>query len=367
MSSGYWKGRDVAVTGGASFIGSHLVSALVERGAHVRVADDFRSGRPENLDDARAFGEVEILRGDLHDPAVAASACAGAHTVFHLAADHGGRGYVDLCQAGPAGNLALDMGVFRAAMGAGVTKVVFASSGCVYPTFLQMDVDRSVSLREEDVGPPYQPDQMYGWAKLSAELALQALTRELGLQAVSCRYFSVYGPRALEDHALMAMIARAFVGADPFEVWGDGTQIRSWTYVDDIVEGTILAAELISDASAVNIGSTEAVTVREAVMTTLAISGRRTEIVLRPDMPVGPRNRVADCERARRLLGWTPRTPFAEGLRRTIAWYFATHDREQVRRLLDAGALFKFAATRDRASKARPAARPGSRVTPLVP
>lgn len=329
-----WQDRHVLVTGGASFIGSHLTDALVERGAKVRIVDDLSSGRLENIQGHLANGTVEFIHADLREPGIARVAMQGIEYVFHLAADHGGRGYVDLHQAGPATNLFLGGLVFWEARQAGVGKVVFASSGCVYPNFLQSDPDKEVYLTEDLVKPPYDADNMYGWAKLMNELTLKAYYREYGMKAASCRYFTVYGPRGVENHAVIAMIAKAFIGQNPFEVWGDGTQVRNWTYIDDIVRGTILAAEKIDDGTAVNLGTMERVRVIDAVKMVLEYTGHKAEIQLRPDMPTGPLNRVADNSLAKKLLGWEPQVPFREGLKRTIDWYFATKDREQVRKIL---------------------------------
>ncbi|MBM3300464.1 MAG: NAD-dependent epimerase/dehydratase family protein, partial [Deltaproteobacteria bacterium] len=163
---------------------------------------------------------------------------------------------------------------------------------------------------------------------------LKAYHNEYGLKAASCRYFTVYGPRGVENHAVMAMIARAFVRQDPFEVWGDGSQVRNWTYIDDIVRGTILAGEKIDDGTAINLGTMERVRVIDAVKMVLEFTGHRAEIRLLPDMPTGPLNRVADNSLARKLLGWEPQVPFREGLSRTIDWYFATKDREEVKEIL---------------------------------
>jgi len=330
-----WQDINVLVTGGASFIGSHLVDALVERGARVRIVDDLSSGRLENIQGHLGNGQVQFIKADLREPGVARAAMRDIQLVFHLAADHGGRGYVDLHQAGPASNLFLDGLVFWEALRAGVDKVVFASSGCVYPNFLQRNPDEEIYLTEDMVKPPYDADNMYGWAKLMGELTLKAYHQEYGLKAVSCRYFTVYGPRGVENHAVIAMIARAFIGQDPFEVWGTGEQVRNWTYIDDIVEGTILAAEKIDDGTAVNLGTMERVRVIDAVKMVLEYTGHRAEVRLRPDMPTGPLNRVADNSLARKLLGWEPQVPFGEGLRRTIDWYFATKDRDQVRSILN--------------------------------
>jgi nucleoside-diphosphate-sugar epimerase len=255
-------------------------------------------------------------------------------TVFHLAADHGGRGYVDLHQAACASNLALDGMLFLACKNAGVGKVVFASSGCVYPNELQQDPSEMLYLTEEMVGPPYDADNMYGWAKLMGELTLRAYARDWGLKSASCRYFTVYGERGKEDHAVIAMIARAFVKQDPFEVWGTGEQIRNWTYVGDIVEGTILAGEKIDDGTAINLGTMERTRVIDAAREVLNYTEHRAEIRLRPDMPTGPINRVADNSLAKKLLGWEPQMKFMDGLHRTIDWYFATKDRADIKERL---------------------------------
>ena len=330
-----WQNRCVLVTGGASFIGSHLVDALVARGARLRIVDDLSSGRLENIQGHLSNEQVEFIQADLRQPGVARAAMRDVQVVFHLAADHGGRGYVDLHQAGPASNLFLDGLIFWEALKASVEKVVYASSGCVYPNYLQTDPSKEIYLTEDLVKPPHDADNMYGWAKLMGELSLRAYHREHGLKAASCRYFTVYGPRGVENHAVIAMIARAFVGQNPFEVWGDGTQVRNWTYIDDIVQGTILAAEKIDDATAINLGTMERVRVIDAVKMVLEYTGHRAEIRLLRDMPTGPLNRVADNSLAKKLLGREPQVPFREGLKRTIDWYFSTKDREQVGAILE--------------------------------
>jgi nucleoside-diphosphate-sugar epimerase len=327
-----WSSKKVLVTGGASFIGSTLVEALLAKGAaSVRIIDDFSSGAIANVRRLVEEGSVELVRGDLRDPAASSKAVEGMDVVFHLAADHGGRGYVDLHQYACSTNLALDSFLFGAALRAGVEKIVYASSGCVYPLYLQADPSEPLRLTEDMVASPgYDPDGLYGLAKLAGELTLRAMHSEFGVKAASCRYFTVYGPRGVENHAVIAMIARAFLRQDPFEVWGSGEQIRNWTYVDDIVEGTILAAEKVEDGSAINLGTTERVRVIDAVQRVCELAGYSPRIVLQPDMPTGPMNRVADNSLAMRILGWEPRVPFAEGLQRTLEWYFSSKDPAEV-------------------------------------
>ena len=224
----------------------------------------------------------------------------------------------------------LDGLVFQACKNAKVEKVVYASSGCVYPNHIQTNPSEILYLTEDMVGPPYDADHMYGWAKLMAEMTLRAYHKDWGMKSASCRYFTVYGPRGVENHAVIAMIARAFVKQDPFAVWGTGEQIRNWTYVDDIVAGTILAAEKIDDGTAVNLGTMERIKVIDAVHEILRIFKHNPKIELQPNMPTGPLNRVAENSLAKKLMGWEPKVIFKDGLRKTIDWYVASKQQAEV-------------------------------------
>ena len=327
-----WKKRKVLVTGGASFIGSCLVESLLARGADIRVVDNLSSGRVENIKEHMDVGTIEFVKGNLLEPGVIKRAMEGMEVVFHLAADHGGRGYVDLHQVECSTNLILDGMIFKTAHEIGVDKVVYASSGLrPIQIMCKWTQKRKSTSRRIWWVPPYDSDNMYGWAKLMGELTLKSYYDQFGMKSACCRYFTVYGPRGVENHAVIAMIARAFIGADPFEVWGTGDQVRNWTYIDDIVEGTILAAERIDDASAVNLGTMERIRVMEAVKEVIRYTGHKARIVTRLEMPTGPLNRVAENKLAKKLRGWKPKVPFIEGLHRTIDWYFAHKNREQVR------------------------------------
>lgn len=320
-----WHGVRTLVTGGASFIGSHLTDKLVARGAEVTVADDFSSGRLENLNQAN-YPPERLLKCDLRREIDTNRVVHGQRVVFHLAAAHGGRGYVDRHPAECAENLLLDGLVFRACVKAGVEKVVYASSGCVYPLHLQWS-DDAPPLAEDDVGPPYHPDGTYGFAKLAGELTLRAYAASGMIQAACPRYFTAYGPRGHENHAVLAMIARAFVKQDPYDVWGDGGQVRNWTHVNDVVEGTLRAAERIDDGAAINVGTTERVTVRDAAeLARKLLDHAPRKVRYLSHAPTGPRCRVADDRRCREQLGWTPTVRFADGLRDTVQWYVDTHE-----------------------------------------
>lgn len=323
-----WSQKNVLVTGGCSFIGSHLVEGLVARGANVHVVDDLSSGVRENIDQAMESGRVSFEEADLLDPQTAARAVADMNVVFHLAATHGGRGYIDTHQAACSTNLALDSIVIREAQRAGVEQLTFASSGCVYPTSLQSNPKETVYLTEDLVKPPYEADDLYGWAKLMAELSLRAYHKETGFKCASVRYFTAYGERCPANHAVIAMIGRAFLEQNPYIVWGTGEQIRNWTYVSDIVEGTIRAAEHIEDGTAINLGTMERTSVIQAARMILERCNHDAQIQPDPSKPTGPYNRVADNSLARRLMDWAPEVTFSDGLDRTIKWYFETHDRD---------------------------------------
>lgn len=322
-----WGNSKVLITGGASFIGSHLTEGMLHRGAEVDIVDDFSSGRREYVPHGAAVHDF-----DLHD-AISLDYLLRTRsydTVFHLAADHGGRGYVDTHQLECAYNLALDTQLVRLAVANNVERFVYASSGCVYPNYIQSDLSADIYLTEDEVGPPYDADNMYGWAKLMAEMTLRHAASAGAMQTASCRYFTVYGPRGKVDHAIISFIARAHAHQNPWVVWGDGEQVRNWTYVDDIVNGTILAAERITDGTAINLGTTERTSVNAAIkMICDWVGWHPDEFVFDLDMPVGPVNRVASNQLAAELLGWTPKTALADGIKTTADWYTDTYTTDE--------------------------------------
>ena len=333
-----WTTSKVLVTGGASFIGSHLVEELLRRGcASVRVADDLSSGSLANLHPVRS--DVEFLQGDLRRMEFAESATRGCDVVFHLAADHGGRGYISSHPANCAGTMALDNIVFDAAARNGSQRVTFASSACVYPTDIQ---DERVLLKESMVSFDQRggafADEEYGWAKLMGELSLRAYHRQHGIRAASARISTAYGPRENESHAVIALIAKAHIRQSPFEIWGDGEQTRGFTYVDDVVSGLIAACEHIENGDAVNVGSSEYCSINRLVNSIFREIGWQPPDGIRylRQGPVGVKHRALDGERARLLTGWQPVVSFEEGIRRTVDWYTSTVDRAELTSRLEA-------------------------------
>ena len=266
----------ILVTGGASFIGSHLVDTLLKKEKTVVVADDFSSGKLSNLEypfnqthEGRWLApNLEVIRGDLKEKSFAKSVMEDVDIVFHLAALHGGRGYIDTHPAECCTNMILDQMVFETACAEGVKKVCFASSACVYPSYLQDETGSAYLLKESDADPFVRDkafaDLEYGWAKLMGEMALKAYKREYGLKTSAARIFTAYGPRENETHAIVALIAKAFINMDPYVIWGTGEQDRNFTYVQDIVDALILASEKIDDGSAINAGRDDRLTMNQA-------------------------------------------------------------------------------------------------------
>jgi UDP-glucose 4-epimerase len=163
------------------------------------------------------------------------------------------------------------------------------------------------------------------------EMTLQAYWKQHGMRSVSCRLFSAYGERENETHAVIALIAKAFIRMDPYEIWGDGQQDRNFTYVRDIVDGMIRASEMVDDASAVNIGTAEHIKVIDLARMVFAQTGfTPRSIVFDTSKPVGVFSRAADLTRARARLDWEPRTSLGDGLGQTIKWYYSTRTMAEV-------------------------------------
>ena len=320
----------ILVTGGASFIGSHLVDTLLKKEKRVIVADDFSSGKLSNLEytfNKKQPGywvapNLEVIQGDLKEKSFTKSLMKDVDVVFHLAALHGGRGYIDTHPAECCTNMILDQMVFEEACAEGVKKVCFASSACVYPSYLQDETGSAYLLKEADADPFARDkafaDLEYGWAKLMGEMALKAYHKEYGLKTSAVRIFTAYGPRENETHAIVALIAKAFVNMDPYVIWGTGEQDRNFTYVQDIVDALILASEKIDNGSVFDI-----------------VNWKPSKIAYDLSKPQGVASRAADLTEAKEKLNWTPKVNYREGFEKTINWYFANKDKTSVKSKLE--------------------------------
>jgi len=333
MINNFYEGKKVLITGGASFIGSHLVDKLVGLGAQVTVIDNLSSGKLENLKES--WSMIKFIQENLEYVKLKklTEIFKGHEIVFHLAATHGGRGYIHTHPADVCSNLSIDHHVFEASYRAGVDKVVFASSACVYPPKLQGKMNSNYLLKEEDTDPFKLEDYLsadieYGWAKLMGEIQLIAFIKQYGLKGCSTRFVTVYGPRENETHAIIALIYKAFERMDPYVIWGNGEQERDFTYVEDIVEGMLLAGEKIHDGTPINLGTGKRYKIKDVANKIFDIMGwKPRKIIFDSSKPVGVISRALDISRAKRLLGWTPRFSIEDGLKKTIGWYIASHRR----------------------------------------
>lgn len=336
----FWTDKRVVLLGGANLIGVHIAKALLAKPEvqSVGIVDNFSSGREENLKELSDLGRVPFWsrERDLRNYDFARWAVEDEDIVFHLAAQHGGRGYVASHAVELYNNLELDTTIFRACSDAKVEKVIFSSSACAYPMEYQLDINTTIPLREDfvDYKSLKPADGPYGTEKLLGEVMLDAYIERGDFKGCSTRSFTVYGPIMGETHAICALIAKSIVQQDPFEIWGTGYEGRNWTWVEDNVAGALLAAEHV-DRGAINIGIEERFTPYEAANMIWDILGwHPDDIEFKPDKPVGPKNRIADASKLK-ALGWKPSVAFEEGLRKTIEWYVSTHDVETLKKELE--------------------------------
>jgi len=302
------------VTGGAGFIGSHLVERLLADGARVRVLDNFSTGSRANLGFAPRFRRhLEVLRGDIRNLSVLLRAARGARVIFHQAAMRSVPRSVKDPLGANANNVNGTLNVLEAARRCRVPRVVYASSSSVYG-------DRPDLPKREDQSPA--PVSPYAASKAAGEQYAAIWTRLYGVETVGLRYFNVFGPRQDPKSEYAAVIPRFILwglSRRPLEIHGDGTQSRDFTYIDNVVEANILAAKAPAVPGEVfNVGCGRRVSLLEIVAKLEAIVGRRLERRHTPSRAGDVPHTLADVSKAKRLLGYVPLVDFDEGFRRTV-------------------------------------------------
>ena len=302
------------VTGGAGFIGSNLVRALLKEGRRVRVLDNFLTGFRANLDEVLA--NVELVEGDIRDPDACAKACDGAEVVFHEAA----LASVPRSMVDPRTSFHCNtVGTFNMLMAsrdAGVRRLIFAASSSAYGA--APDLPKRESM-------PVLPLSPYAADKACGETWAATFYRAFGLQTLCLRYFNIFGPRQDPTNqyaGVIAAFATAMIRGRQPNIFGDGTQSRDFTFVDNAVNANLLGAKVPeARGEVINIGCGEAVNLNDMVGVFNKVLGTDLAPIYAPPRAGDVMHSLADIQAARRLIGYEPQVRFAEGLRRTIEWY----------------------------------------------
>ena len=311
------------VTGGAGFIGSHITTALVQRGDRVRVLDDYSSGRDTNLAHLTvgplgSGAPVEVLRGDVVDPEACRRAVQGVRGVFHEAAQVSVPRSVEDPLRSYDVNVNGTLRLLEAARGAGVRRVVFAASSAAYG-------DTEELPKHERMVP--MPQSPYASGKVAGEHLLRVYAHCFGMHTVALRYFNVFGPRQADDSpytGVIAIFARALLEGRVPTIFGDGGQTRDFTYVDNVVAANLAAMDRDVESGGVfNVGAGERISLLELYRAMAEILGVRSEPKFGPSRAGDVRHSLASLDRARSVLGYAPAVTWRDGLARTLAWYRA--------------------------------------------
>lgn len=316
----FYRSKKVLVTGGAGFIGSHVVEMLVDLGAMVTVPVRDTSDRSYL---ASVQERIEVVSGDLADRKNVDGCVKGNEVVLHLAAAKGGGIAHSMSHHGSLfrDNMLSFINLLDAAKQESVSRFLVVSSACVYPR------DLAIPIREEDgfKDLPEPTNAGYGWSKRMEEYMALAYADEFGMNIGIVRPFNAYGPRddffRATNHVIPGLITRLFSGENPVVVWGTGRQTRSFLYVTDFARGVLMAAARTDVTGPLNLCSDEETTIGD--LASLIIDISRMDVTLRFDTskPDGQPRRAGDGQRAKAALGFSAQVPLSEGLRKTISWY----------------------------------------------
>jgi nucleoside-diphosphate-sugar epimerase len=310
--------KNILVCGGGGFIGGHLVKRLKEEGFWVRVCD-------LKHNEFSASPADEFIIGDLTDPTIAKQAVAGMHEIYQLAADMGGAGYIFTGNNDAAvmhNSATINLNIAEAAHRAGVKKIFYSSSACIYPQYNQLDPDNPKC--SEDSAYPAAPDSEYGWEKLFSERLFLSYMRNYGIQVRIARFHNIFGEegtwtggREKAPAAICRKVAEAQDGGN-IEIWGDGLQTRSFLHVQECLEGIrrLMDSEITEP---INIGSEEMISINNLAKLVMEIAGKRLTIN-NIEGPVGVRGRNSDNKLIRQKLAWEPTWSLRKGLELTYPW-----------------------------------------------
>ena len=316
--------KKIVVCGGGGFIGGHLVADLRRQGhADIRAVDYRPLGEWY-----QKFDDVENLVLDLQGKEACEEAVAGSGSVYNLAADMGGMGFIETNRALCMLSVLINTHLLMASRKAGVQRFFYASSACVYAAGKQLNPDVT-ALKEEDAYPA-MPEDGYGWEKLFSERMCRHFTEDFGLTTRVARYHNVYGPEGTYDggrEKAPAAICRKVIeaklsGKHEIEIWGDGHQTRSFQYIDDCVIGTQKIMQSENVTMPVNLGSSEMVTINQLVDMVEEIAGVKLKRNYNLKAPKGVNGRNSDNTLIQKLLGWQPSISLKSGLEKTYRWIY---------------------------------------------
>jgi nucleoside-diphosphate-sugar epimerase len=314
-----WEGKKVLVTGGSGFIGSHLVKKLLDMGCDVSVADNFSRGRRENIEPF--LDKIHLYQVDLTKLENCMLAAKDIDYVFHLAASVGGIHYIKRENVeGSTPSILMNTNMLEASVKNSVDRFLFTSSACVYR-------EKSLELNEfkEEDAFPANPPTTYGWAKVMGEIQCISYHLDYGLKTSSIRIFNCYGENENLDprwsHVIPSLIRKAILyPKEEFKLFGDGKQERAFLYVEDCVEGFLLAMEKITNGDAINLGSEEVISIGKLAKKIVKLSGKDINMEYDLSGPQGTHRYCANTEKMKKVLEWSPKIPLEEGLERVYKW-----------------------------------------------
>jgi GDP-D-mannose 3',5'-epimerase len=336
------KNNKILVTGGAGFIGSTLVKRLAAEGVDVSVIDNLWRGSLENLRTANGAYAIDIASkfylADLTDYSKCLELIRGFDLIYHLADVVGGIQFAFGNEAFVfRQNILINTNVLAACTLNRIPNYVYVGTACSYPKSLQMQ-DLVVAFKEDQVYPA-EPESSYGWSKLMGEYEAELAQKTGKLSVGLLRFHNVYGPGASfetsRSQVLPSLILKAIhYPHQPFIVWGNGKQYRDFIYIDDIVEALMRIPERGMNCGPIQIGSEKATTIREAAELVVRISGKPIEIIYDTTKPEGDHGRIAICDKARTILGWSAKVDLETGLKNSYEWILqqvsALEDRTEV-------------------------------------
>lgn len=318
--SQFWKQKKVVITGGAGFIGSHLLERLVSLGSSVTVYDRYAERKKKLLESLNV--PVNSIWGDCRDYDSVMNAVK-EHEVFIQLAAHVRD--VEYNVTHPASiltdNLQIIANAFRAVQETGIERFLFISSACVYPNDCAIPTPESEGAR----GAPEKNNAGYGWGCRMGEVLARYCHEEYGIKISIVRPYNIYGPRDHFEqgtfHVIPSLIQKVFSGDKTITVWGSGNQTRAFLYIDDLVSGILTTIQSYPQPDPINLGSDEEITIKDLVALIISLSGKDVDVEFDLSKPEGSPRRCADMSNAREAIGFKSNIRLRDGLKRTIEWY----------------------------------------------